>query len=352
MSQSVTSYGYSNARVKAMESRLLDRSFIDSIAKTENVGSAIGLLLQTDYREYLEEFGGVNVSEGLIDFALSKSFERSTQKLIRITPSEVRDLIIEVSSKSDAQNIKLVFYAKINGKRFDEISRYIIESQSIDSEAVKRALLEPTIEEAASRLIVRSPYRKIIYDAVESYKKTSNITEVNAAIDRGFFRLLGVAINRLVKVSPESATVARLDIEMRNILTLLRAKKYGMHIEKVNDLLIEGGTSTVESLLELFENTKDAHELAERVKSFDLKHALDVFEKGKERQMLIFEISMRNQIFGKAISLLRHSTLSFAVIMGYFYLKEIEVFTLRILINSKSYALTNEEISEMIAWRI
>ncbi len=343
-------YGYSSTRVKAMESKLLGSEIIQDISKMDNVASIIGFLLQTDYKEYIEEFGGMEVKGELIDFALSRSLERSAQKLVRITPKQQRDMTMRIVSRSDAQNIKLVFYAKATGKGFDDISRYIIESQNIDAETIRRALAEQSMEESASKLIVRSPYRSIIEDAIATYKDTGNITEVNEAVDRGFYRLLNETIKMLMNTDHESATVVRLDVEMKNVLTLLRAKKHNLPVDKVNDLLLERGITPIEGLLTLFENSKDIHELAENVKSFDLKHALELYERGKNRQMLLFEISMRNLIFKRAVALLRHSTLAFGVILGYYYLKEIEVSTLRILINGKSYGLPSEQIAEMIAW--
>ena len=240
---------------------------------------------------------------------------------------------------------------KQQASSFDEVSRYIVESYNIDSETMKRAIEEQTLEGAVERLAVRSPYGNIVRDALNTYKKTGNLTEVNATIDIGFFKELESAIRRLSEISRESASVIRYDIEMRNVLTLLRAKKHNIGIESLNDMLLERGITPKETLLELFESSKDVDELANRTKSFDLKRALELYDKGKSKQMLIFEISMRNAIFKKAVALLQHSTLSFAVIMGYFYLKEREVLTLRILINGKGYGLTKEEIEEMISWQ-
>lgn len=348
---SSTMYGYSSTRVKAMESKLLDRSTFAQLAKMENVGSMIGLLLQTNYREYLEQFGGKEVHDELVDFALSKSLGVDLKKLIAIVPKEQKEMTAHIVGRSDTQNIKLVFYAKIYNKSFDDISRYIVESYNIDSETMKRALEEQTLEGATERLAVRTPYGNIVRNALATYKKTSNLTEANATIDIGFYKELESAVTKLSEVSRESASVVKLDIEMRNILTLLRAKKYGIKIDKLNDILIERGTTSVEKLLELFENSKSVNELAANVKSFDLKHALERYEKEGNRRMLLFEISMRNTIFKRAVSLLQHSTLSYAVIMGYYYLKEMEVFTLRVLINGKSYGLTKEEIDEMINWQ-
>jgi vacuolar-type H+-ATPase subunit C/Vma6 len=350
-SVSSTMYGYSSTRVKAMESRLLDRSTLNQLAKMENVGSMIGLLLQTNYKQYLEQFGGKDVHDELIDFALSKSLEVDVKKLIAIVPKEQKEMTAHIVGRSDTQNIKLIFYAKVTGKSFDDVSKYVVESYNIDNETMKRALEEQTLDGAVEKLAVRTPYSVIVRDALATYKKTGNLTEVNATIDMGFYRELESAVRKLSMISSESATVVRLDMEMRNILALLRAKKYNMSADKLKNVLLQRGITPVDKLLEIFETSKDIDELAGNVKSFDLKHAVDLYEKGNRKRMLIFEISMRNAIFKRAVSLLQHSTLSYAVILGYFYLKEMEVFTLRILINGKSYGLSKDEVDEMINWQ-
>jgi V/A-type H+/Na+-transporting ATPase subunit C len=349
---SSTMYAYSSTRAKAMGSKLLDRAVISQLSKMDDVASMVGLLLQTSYKEYIDQFGGKDVRGELIDFALSKSLEVDVKKLIAIVPKEQKDMTSNIVGRSDAQNIKLVFYAKATGKTFEQISRYIIDSYNIDTETVKRAIEEQTIEGASERLAVRTPYGNIVREALNTYKKTSNLTEVNATIDLAFYKRLENAVKRLAEVSPESASVVRLDIEIRNILTLLRAKKHNLPVEKIKDILLQKGLTSKPALIEMYVSTKDIADLADRVKTFDLKHALDVYEKGKSKQMLIFEINMRNDLLKRAVGLLQHSTLSFATIMGYFYLKEMEVFALRIIINGKSYGLTKEEIGEMIYWQL
>jgi V/A-type H+/Na+-transporting ATPase subunit C len=349
-SNSASMYGYSSTRVKAMESKLLGSEVLTQISKMDDVASMVGILLQTDYKPYIDEFGGKDVRGNLIDFALSKSLEKDLQKLIAIVPKEQKDMTAHIVGRSDAQNLKLVFYAKVTGRGFDEISKYVIESRSVDVETIKRAIEEQTLEGAVSKLVVRSPYGGIVSNALEVYKKTGNLSEVYAAIDRGFFRFLDDSMRKLAGISQESASVIRLDIDMRNVLTILRAKKYGMPLERLNDLLVDKGITSVERLLEIFESSKDVVDVASQIKSFDLKDVAANYESGSQKQMLPFEIAMRNQIFKKASSLLRHSMLSYGVIIGYYYLKEIEVFTLRILINGKAYGLSKEDVSKMIAW--
>jgi vacuolar-type H+-ATPase subunit C/Vma6 len=60
---------------------------------------------------------------------------------------------------------------------------------------------------------------------------------------------------------------------------------------------------------------------------------------------------MHNYIMDQGLRVLKPAILSFGTILAYIYLKELEVYTIRIAINSKLYGLTPEEVSMLIAWK-
>ena len=107
-----TLYGYSNARVKAMESFLIDGRQMEEIMKAKDTGAIIAILYQMDYRQDLEEFGGTSIKEELIDFALSKNLARRLGKLVDISPTTDRKLMRSIVGKWDLSNIKLAIEAK------------------------------------------------------------------------------------------------------------------------------------------------------------------------------------------------------------------------------------------------
>ncbi|EQD26669.1 hypothetical protein B1B_19501, partial [mine drainage metagenome] len=69
-------YGYSSARVKAMESRLIGKKTMQEIINAKDASTIIAILFQGDYKKDLEEFGGLEIKGELIDFALSKNFDK------------------------------------------------------------------------------------------------------------------------------------------------------------------------------------------------------------------------------------------------------------------------------------
>ncbi len=345
-------YGYSNARVKAMKSKLVGKSVLNDILKTESIPTILAKLLQTDYKDYIEEIGDISQRSELVDLALNKSLVVNIEKLVRIAPKRDTKIMERIVGVWDMYNIKLILYAKVMNKDFNYLSRYLIETKNFDNLFVKEALGEQDFYATANKLMKIRSYKGEIGAAVNAYRKTSNITEVNAAIDRVFFAGLGDAIETIQKRSPKAAKLIRLDIEMRNILTLIRAKKANLKPDDVSGLMISNGTTSPSQLMKMYANSNDMKELITGIKSFDLRQAMERYQAGKSKQMLLFEISMRNSMFKKAISALHSAVLNFGVLISYFYLKEIEVFTLRIYIIGRMHGLTNEEVTGMTEWQI
>ena len=98
------------------------------------------------------------------------------------------------------------------------------------------------------------------------------------------------------------------------------------------------------------EGAASVEAFAKEVKAPGMKEALESYKASK--QLIAFEIGLRNAILIKSMKTLRHSVLSFGTIISYVYSKEIEVLTLRILVKSKAYGLSKDEVSKLITWKL
>lgn len=344
-------YGYSNARVKAMESKLLSKSLMEKILAAESPESILSLLFQTDYRKSLEDFGGLKTKGEQIDFALSRNLAKNVSKLVAITPPGQKRIMRSIVGKWDLYNVKLAMDAKARNLPFESISRLIIDYGMYNGAVLNDALRGSTMESMLGRLAINSPYKRILSDALSAYKKTGSTLDAEVAIDKAYYSTQGRVIRRLSQLSPDSARVLRMDIDMKNLLILIRIKRYGMPFEACAPYLIENGTISFARLKELCNGAHDLESLVRSIRLFDLSKGLEAYKSGKSKQLLTFEVTMKNSVFNSSMRLLRHTVLSFATILAYSYLKEIEVFTLRIAINGKAYGLSKDELSGMIVWR-
>ncbi len=344
-------YGYSSARAKTMGSSLLSRSEIQSVIDAKDASFVLSLLAQGDYRKDLEEFGGVDTPAELIDFALSKNLARNVTKLVNISPFTERKIMRAIVGKWNLYNIRIAIEAKDKKQEYDSIARYIIDYGRYDGAVIKEAMREETVEGMLARLMINSPYGPILQTAIDEYKNTRSTLAAIAVMDKGYYKTLGSVMTRLRNIDGNSARIVKMDIDMKNILLLLRAKRMEAKFSDISESIINGGGMDIKELENLYSSSNDIESLVSQISAYDLKPSLEVYKADSSHRMITFEIGLRNAIFLKSISILNHSILSFGAMLAYAYMKEIEIFMLRILINSKLYGLSSDETSKLITWR-
>ncbi len=330
-------YAYSNARVKAMESKLVGKELMSQIAAAKEQGAALSILMQTDYRDDLEEFGGVNIKGEMIDFALSRNLAKRISTLPRIAPVGEGELISAVVGIWGINNIKLAIYAKAQGKKFDDISQYVVDIGVHGPSSIRQAMSEPTVESMMERMMVFSPYRAAITAALAEYMKEKSPYAASYALERGYNASVSRAVRRITLEDPGSARIIKADIDMKNILALMRSKRRSLRNDLAEALLIDGGSLGKKGLAEAYSISADVESLMGNIKAFGLEGAIARYR--ESGQLLSVEMHMRAAIFDMSMKLLRHSVLSFGTLVAYAYIKEIEVFSLRAMVKGKEYGL-------------
>lgn len=282
----------------------------------------------------------------MVDFALNRSFEASVSKLIEISPRKLRPLIESVVSRRDYQNIKLILRAKALDRQFESISKYMTFSGALDEQTARSALEEQGVEGAARRLMKISDYRKALELALAEYGKSGELTDLEGSLDRSMFVRLGASVKQITKISKQGGALVRLEIEMRNVLTLMRAKRAAMPTEELKNYLFDNGLTKLPVLIAIYESAKSPADIAARSEH---RFALaGLAEQNPGADILPYELAMKRHILEKARLTLMKSVLSFAVIIAYYYIKELEISSLRSIINGKAYNLSSEEIGRMI----
>jgi V/A-type H+-transporting ATPase subunit C len=343
-------YGYSNTRVKAMESKLVARETIERMLAAKEMESIGAMLLQTSYKGYVEEFGGTKSMDKLIDFALSRSLGRETNKLVDVAPAARKDMVRNIVGVWDISNTKFMLGAMATGKGFEDISRYLIDTKYVTAARVREAMATGSVESALGKLAAATPYKQEMKAALNAYRKSKDMMEVDSAIDVAYYAKLGATIERLRKINRESAQLIARRIDLKNVLTLLNAKRHGIEFSAVKGYLVRNGSVGLGTLSKAFDSSKSVDALAGAVTAFDLKPAIAEYNATRGKSLMVFEIAMMNELFRDALKTVRHSVLNFGTIIAFLYLKEIEVSTLRIIIKGKSYGLSDDEIRKMIAW--
>lgn len=342
-------YSYSSARVKAMESSLIGAQAMQSIIDASSVDAALAILFQQPaYKDSIAKYGGTTIKKDLIDFALSRNLAESVNKLVAIAPTSDRKIMRALVGKWDIYNIRLVIEAKDRGLSFEQIAANIIDT-SVGSAQIKEAMRESTVEGVLSRLAINSPYAEIIKGASAAYSKGRRAEDAIAALDVGYYAGLSRVIQAIGMAHYQSALIVKMEIDSKNILTLIRGKRAGVKFEAISNYIVSNGSMQRKELEHAYDSAKDMEDLAQHITRFDLKPSLEAYK--RTGQLVSFEIGMNNYIVSKGLSVLKPAILSFGTMLAYVYLKELEVRTLRIAVNSKIYGLAPEDVTRLIAWK-
>jgi vacuolar-type H+-ATPase subunit C/Vma6 len=334
---SVIKYAYSNARIKARKSRILTKDFMAQLSATADLDSALVMLMSTDYKPEMEEYGGTQIKSDMIDFALSKNLASRVGQLSEIAPDEDTKLISLITGLWEINNMKIAIEAKERGASFDSISKYVIDYGRYGRAGVEIAMAQPNVEETIFSFTKKSQYKGIIINALKAYRASGNALVATLELDKGYYTLLGESLDAIGAKDPGSTGIVRDEITMKNVSTLLRCKKRGMNPEETEKLLVPYGLMSIARMLQVYSKTQDVEELADKLHLFGLGTVLDAYR--NRGQLLIFEMHMRSSIFQKAKKLLTRSVLSFGNMVAYAYIKETEIFALREILKAKEYSL-------------
>lgn len=341
-------YSYSSARVKAMESMLIDTATMQHIIDAPDIPSMLSILFQTNFKDYLSKYGGMQIKKSLIDFALSRNLAENVNKLVNIAPTTQRKAIRAIIGKWDLYNVRLAIEAKDKGQSFEQIAMYVVDTAAYNQTTIKDAMRESSVESMLSRLAINSPYAQIIKDASAAYSKGRNATDAISSLDIGYYNMMSSVIHEINYSHYHSALMIKSEIDMKNIMTLIRGKRLGLKFQSIEGYLISNGTVQKKELEQTYTQSSSLEDMVHHITAFDLKESLEVYK--KTNQLLSFEIGMHNYILNHGLRLLKPSILSFGTILAYIYLKELEVYTIRISINSKIYGLASDEVSRLITW--
>ena len=347
--KSAVKYGYSNARVKAMQARLLGQDTVRGIASAPDMAAVLTALFQTDYKDSITAFGGLEIKSELIDFALSRELARAVDSLVRIAPYIERTNVVALVSRWDLYNVKLAIEAKDRGLRYEAFSSNVIDHGRYNAVAIKEAMEADSVEALIAKLMMNSRYVSALQAALDSYKGSHDATEAIARIDQWYYAMVSKTITSLRVAHQRSAAILKMEIDKANLMALLMAKRHGADWQAVAGRIIGHGNMQAQRLESLYQGSGTVEELAQQVTEFNLADGVAAFK--RTGRLLPFEITINTGILVESMRMLRHSVLSLDSIIAYAFLKEIEVMTIRTLIKGRQYNIAKEEMDRLMAWR-
>src|SRR4030042_61285 len=108
-------YGYINARIRGLRSRLLERKEIEDFWNVKGIDDVIQKLRGTDYGIQLGQLSSSYDGINLIEHALRENLSFNLRKLLDFSSDEPNKLIRILLRKWDANNLKSILRGKHSG---------------------------------------------------------------------------------------------------------------------------------------------------------------------------------------------------------------------------------------------
>ena len=322
-----TNYSYAVGRVRALETKLLDRGKIERLVKAEDTQEISRILTDSDYAHIVSDL----TSRDMYNKALQLSRETSYKI--------VDELIIEEKVRNtvhipfDYFNLKVMLKSKVFERDFSEI----LSPLGIIQIDMLKDIFQGERYDTLPGFMTQA-----IFSTVEAFY----INKDPQIIDFMFDSLLMAYLSEN-GYPPFLRDYFKMKIDFVNFRTILRVKIVGGKKEMIRNSLIKGGFVEFETMIDLInENPENIPQrfvrwiyfdsLSEGIKYLVNENSFVKYEYLMEKFLLNYVYKANRLVFGSE------------PIVGYLLKKENEIKNLRVILSGKFNRIPEEKIIERV----
>jgi V/A-type H+-transporting ATPase subunit C len=209
----------------------------DRILNVKTPNEVIEVLRATIYKRCLQEISQKNI---IVDFEkkLMDDFYLIFSQILTLTPLRCKEFLKVVFRKYELFTLKTIFRILAKGLPVDEALTYIIPVGKYDIDKCKVILTAKTVQHAIGT-IEEPELREALIPLVRVYEQTQQTLPLEAVIDKYIFTRIWEESKKL-KGSDRNFVrhFTGHEINLMNILFLLRAKKNGLDEAVIKKLLL------------------------------------------------------------------------------------------------------------------
>jgi len=323
-------YAYAVGRIRAMETRLLDRGKIDRMVEARSAEEALKVLGESEYGEYLADLGSVHQFEKMLDAELRRIYV----ELRKISPEP--DLINFFAKKFDYHNLKVLIKANKLAEKRDEL--LVPEVGNIPLAELIRAVGDDDYRNLPSRM------RQAAEKLSELLRLDPDPQLVGLLLDRAMYQELEDAVDAQQSSFLKGYFTSLVDLI--NIKTYLRVRRANRPKDFLQQALLPSGNVDMNKLVQLVEPLEVlvdrlmfspyAQVVEEGIQMYQKTDTLTRYEKLADDHLIKYAKQAKFVTFGPE------------PIIGYLLAKENEIKMIRIIMVGKINQLPTEEIKERL----
>lgn len=356
-------YGYANARLRAMKSRLLKRSDYAELLDAPGVEDVVARLTHTVYQAEVEAALVKTSGWECLSEALRRHLANTLTKIARFFGDDTLRLWNILISRWQVFNIKTILRGQVHNVPADEILDALIPAGDLKESDLQR-LAQRMAPRATIDLLAtwRHPLAKALLRALPRYAETGNLAELELALDRAHYESALEELKDSGDSNAEIVTeVLRNEIDVTNILTMIRLSQWAGSSARLTQrygsaapapLLLKGGGSATHRLM----NYSQVPALEQIVRDLIATSFGDALSRAEARfndkhLLSAFDDELEAQLEQRSTELFRRDPLSIGIAIAYVAALVKETRNLRLIGRAKAAGWKREEIEKELRWQ-
>jgi len=341
----LATYAFTNAKVRAMLSYLMDPATFSGLLESRNIYELIDMLKKTRYRDV---FSGANpdsldllsIERRLLlnDIAIYKKVQDS------LSGKKEKEFVSILMQRYEIEDLKVVLRLW-NSKEPVKVEDYILGEKikfNIDHEKIASA---ETIEEVIV-LLDKTDYKEPLMAARDKFKSTRSLFYLEASLDIDYYKRLTACISAFSPADKRVASrILSVEVDGENIQWLIKMRKYyGLVLSDMLEWFMPGGSLKAQSALR---NLYSSGGIAKVIESVALGPYLPVKDLAEENIHLI-ESFLYEILLKEVKRALGGDPFTIGTVYGYLILKRRETKNIISLLYAKACGLKKEDLPRLI----
>ncbi|HEX2863431.1 MAG TPA: V-type ATPase subunit [Deinococcales bacterium] len=330
-------FGYINARVRAMKSRLATAR-LDEAVNATSYAEFLRILSETALSEDLGEATAPGAGLEELDRSVSRNFFNTAQKLARLADGPAGEDIAILLARYDVQNVKAIARGKLTGRPAAEIEASLFAAGNYRPADLTRLAREPDLATFMAGLAVTpNPLSGLFRRALAGLAADGDLLAFETALDRGYFDwALKTAHERALKDH------LRREVDAANILTAVKVQAQGGPAEPEAYFLPGGVEFTRGRFLEAAEGTGGLEGLSA------FRDLSDLGDGTAPPSLADVEAGVRFAMNREARNLYLSDPIGIGVVIGFLREKERESALVRLIGRGKVYNVPVETLQREV----
>lgn len=347
-------YGYINARMRGMKSRLLSHRALDDLILRPDLETLMMDLENSPYREDIIEAKGQSSGIVAIESALRQNFIKTFRRIQNFAKDdpEAQQYIAIFLHRWDVQNIKTILRGKNIHATAEEILDCLVPVGELDEATLKELLKQPDVKAVIDILATwQIRYAKPLTDSFPAFVKTKDLAVLECAIDRYYYADAIASVSKPTYNNVLIRNLLALEVDVVNIRTVLRMVRDRVDVGDAKCYLIGGGKELNEKMLVHLLSLPSIEDVVKIVATKQYRFLAGVPEAALRTQKIsVIEKELERHLIKKGVGTFCLDPLSVASVVGYFWAKYNEITNIRIISRCKTADFPIENLKEELVY--